>query len=541
MNAVKKYLFWACVPVGLVIAVVAGMMAIGSTKTELEELKKKFDSQKSSMSQLRGAAATHPNQGTIKAVNEMRQCPVCAEGGDCSMEGGVAVEAKCLFRDVYAAWETMERAQRDQNRWRGLAAVATQEIESNFFLDDLSSTTLDSYLGFAPRAIDGLQENSRESQEERGLLEYPNDIRRVDDRRQMGGQWVTIGQTVLTTSGKRGGTGFGGGGAQPSAALTGRTQPGDQYRGKVVWNSPSLDFTMKNWTRRPQPFEVWLTQEDLWVYQALLWVIAKSNEGVTENGVPATVASTGAAGNSTGGASGANARALDLSHSVVKEIIDLSIGTVAAQELQNQSIRRINRASSGAEGGAGASSFGSAGGAGAGSSGGGTFGSVKGPGGTTLTPEAAKSAALEGRYVDADGAPLSAPDLTKQYRRMPIYLNLRVDQRFISDVLVHCANCPMPIDVLWVTVNPANTQSFDFASASSSTSGAPMGFSGAGGARRPGAGGAAARSTTGGGGVRGGASSTGSINYGTDEVIVEIYGCINIFAPPDTSKIGGGQ
>ena len=513
MGAVKKYLFWACTPIGLVVGVVAGLMAIGSTGKELDTLKTQLEGQKSSMSQLRSAAASHPNQSTIDAINEKKDE---------------------LGKDVYAAWETLERAQREQNRWRGLAVVATQEIENKGFLDDLSSTTLQSYLGFARSAIDGSQD-SRAPQESRGLLEYPNDIRRAENRRQQGEQWLTIEQTVLTASTGHGGTGsFGGGGAMATTASTVRTVPGDQFRGKVAWNSPDLDFTMKNWTRQPQSFEVWLTQEDLWVYQALLWVIAKSNEGIVENGIP--VSAAGATGGMTSGASGTNTRPLDLSRSVVKEIIDLSIGKKAAQVLKSQSSRRISRAGSGS--GALGDSSSSSGDSLSGFGGESGFGSSDGMGGTAMNPEAARKAALAGRYVDADGAPLTEPVLTSQYRRMPIYLNLRVDQRFISDVLVHCANCPMPIDVLWVTVNPDNTQSFEFASASTST-GSETGFGSSGGfgsaPKRLGAGG---KSPTAGGGAR---TPAGNIDFGSNEVVVEIYGCINIFAPPDPEKIGGGS
>ena len=147
---------------------------------------------------------------------------------------------------------------------------------------------------------------------------------------------------------------------------------------------------------------------------------------------------------------------------------------------------------------------------------------------------------MMGRYVDAEGTPLMEPDLTGQFRRMPVYLNLRVDQRFISDVLVNCANCPMPIDVLWIIVNPGATQDFEFVSATATKSGSFDGLS-AGGSRPPrasgaGGGGSPVRSI-GAGGSQG--SASGGIGFGSNDVIIEIFGCINIFAPPDPQKIGG--
>jgi len=200
-------------------------------------------------------------------------------------------------------------------------------------------------------------------------------------------------------------------------------------------------------------------------------------------------------------------------------------------------------------------SMGMGGGGFGGDSGGGFGSSDMGMGGTGMTAaamaEQARRMAMMGRYVDADGTPLMEPDLSGQFRRMPVYLQLRVDQRFISDILVNCANCPMPIDVLWVTVNPSATQSFDFVSATGA--GALSGFGGSGGSglsgggamssRFPGGGGGGAMSSRfpsgGGSGGIGGAGAVGNVDFGPHEVIVEIFGCINIFAPPDPQTIGG--
>jgi len=120
---------------------------------------------------------------------------------------------------------------------------------------------------------------------------------------------------------------------------------------------------------------------------------------------------------------------------------------------------------------------------------------------------------------------------------MPVFLELRVDQRFISDVLVNCANCPMPIDVLWVTISPEHTQSFNYAptvAAAPGMSGSGLSSGGIGSGRRSPAGATGATS----GRARGAGSS--NIDFGPHEVTIEILGCINIFAPPEKEKIGGG-
>ena len=500
MDMVKKYIFWACTPIGLVVAVLAGWMAIVSIASDLERQKQQLESQRSSISQLADRATAHPNQGTIDAINEKREE---------------------LAANVLSAWEILEREQRAQNRWTGLADVAIREIESRNFLDPLSSTTLNSYLHFARDEMNKLLEQSN--------------IRRVEPRRPQQGEqeveWIPI-EPISLTEGRGGTGGISGSGGRFDRTQTQTTStptmiaPNAQLRGRVVWNNPMLDITMQDWGRQPQPFEVWLTQEDIWVYQALLWVIAKSNENVRENGIPLM---QGVAGSSMG----RNAPSLDLSGSVVKEIIELAIGQGAATELQGQSSRRLSAGGLGGDGmmgmGGGDSFFG--GGMGMGMGMGDSDGGMMG--GAAMA-EQARQAAMMGRYVDADGNPLMEPDFTGQFRRMPVYLKLRVDQRYISDILVNCANSPMPIDVMWVTVNPSATQSFEFASAT----GMGTSFDGGGFSARGGGGGGGASGRFSGAGA-GGTQTTGGIDFGPNEVIIEIFGCINIFSPPDPRTIGG--
>ena len=186
--------------------------------------------------------------------------------------------------------------------------------------------------------------------------------------------------------------------------------------------------------------------------------------------------------------------------------------------------------------------------------------------------EAAQKRALRGRYVDASGKPEIDPDLTGQFRRMPVVLEFVADQRYISDILVNCANCPMPIDVLWVTINPDAAEPFEFAPSGGGDSGMSGGMRGgssaSGGIQRR-SGGSGARSGSGGnrpqvrtpgrsGSSSGGGVGSGSgiigfspdrsagmgggragedIDFGPDAVILRIYGCINIFAPPEVEKI----
>ena len=508
IEIVKKYLFWGCVPIGLLVAVFTGWVAVGSIAADLDKQKKQLESQKTAMERLRGEATNHPNQGTIDEINKERQE---------------------LAGNVFTAWETLQNDQAEQNRWDGLANRAIQEITSKNFLDPLEGVTLDNYLMFARDEMNKLLEKSN--------IKLVQQYRRVGDREE---PVETIILTQTSSEGSSGVRGSSRGGSARTSSGIGAAggNPGGGttiLRGNVVWDKPQLEITMKNWTQRPQPFEVWLTQEDLWVYQALLWVVAESNKDVR---VPSKVITGGAAGGGAGG------DPLNLRDSVVKEIVDLSIGKQAALKLESQSSRRIG--GGGGSGGMGSSSYGS------GSSGGSGYGSSDSAMGGAMTAESAMQAAMAGRYVDADGSPLMDADLSGQFRRMPIYLCFLADQRRISDILVNCANCPMPIDVLWVTVNPNATKSFEFIS----TTGAGMAGSGSDSYSSSYSDGGSGRgSSSSRGSTRGGSSAAGAaggiiglpdrsggraatdIDFGSDAVVIEIFGCINIFTPPEAQKI----
>ena len=562
-EVIKKYLFWSCTPIGLAAALFAGLMAIGSIAEDLEKQKKQLDTQKKSMETLRSAAASHPNEGTIDAINK---------------------KAEELKGNVFAAWETMvEKQQENQWEWKGLAQRAIQDIKNTAFLETLEGTTLDSFMTFARDEIDQ-------------LLDKANICRVQQYKRKPNGQEEPLDPPRLAENKGGGISGNRGGGDMMGSASrgapSGRSSIGSQaqvfdgspiiLKGKVVWDNPeSLIFTISNWNGRPQSFEVWLTGEDLGVYQALLWVVAESNKDAPEQRKHVVLGGTGTGGMGTSsgmgmGSSGTGGDPLDLRGSVVKQIIDIAIGAPAAKELETQSTKRISGGAGGMSGGMGSmgsggmgsmgsggmgsmgsggmgsmgsGGMGSMGSGGMGSMGSGGMGSMgsggmgRGGMGGTASPEAAKAQAMAGRYVDVNGKPLTNIDSTGPFRRMPVYLSFLVDQRRIPEILVNCANSPMPIDVLWVTVNPGATENFAFASNTATGGSMGMGSSTGSVGGSSGTRGARSMGSSSGGAARGsgsiGRSGAGNVEFGPDAVQITIYGCINIFALPDREKISG--
>jgi len=172
----------------------------------------------------------------------------------------------------------------------------------------------------------------------------------------------------------------------------------------------------------PTHTQIWVTQEDLWVYETLLQVIARTNE---------------------------QRHATRPDNTAVRVISRLQVGSLAID---------MNFPPGGLytpqEGGAGA--IPSRGGGGPPS---------RGPseGREPVGREGGGSddaLVLEKRYLGPNGAPMPGASLGAEFRQLPIHMNLKMDQRYLPQLLIECANAPLPIEVKWVRVNPQKVRSF---------------------------------------------------------------------------------
>jgi hypothetical protein len=103
----------------------------------------------------------------------------------------------------------------------------------------------------------------------------------------------------------------------------------------------------------------------------------------------------------------------------------------------------------------------------------------------------------QGRYLAADGTILPVgTSQEQQFKRLPIYMKLLMDQREITRLLTECANYPLPVEVRQLRINP-----------------------GSGGGTQP---------------AQGRSAAPGE----AFDVIVEIHGIIYLFNPPDPVKLG---
>jgi hypothetical protein len=249
-----------------------------------------------------------------------------------------------------------------------------------------------------------------------------------------------------------------------------------------------------NFPQRPSSLRIWVTQEDLWVYHTLLDVIAKTNQA---------------------------AGATRMSNAAVKTVISLEVGQRAAPYSRAPGRLAVPPAAAAAAeaGPGGLGPEGAARGAAGPPGAGGPRGPM--PGGpesrmsmglgsnVALSPAQEQAVLLSGRYLDAktgqpimlggggggDAGPVpggpSAPpaaadagagaptlDLNQfgtSYKQLPVRMVLRMDARWLPQLITACANEPLRVEVQEVRINPPDV------SAEGGSVGIPSGFGGRGG------------------------------------------------------------
>ena len=306
--------------------------------------------------------------------------------------------------------------------------------------------------------------------------------------------------------------------------------------GNVDWPDPEI-YSLPTWEEdvsHPESIEVWYAQETLWVYEALIRVIAETNKEYPDN----------------------------ISKAPVKCVEQMLIGQNAAVEwlTLSETIGDLLGTSATMSGGLMSSSSEMMM-----SSSSAMTGSME-MGGLALTGNAEEQALtkiLTGRYIGEDGTPLKADDKPPfaEFNKMPVCLKLAMDQRRIPDLLVSCANSAMPIDVKHVRVCPDNNVPFTMPiplenqSSEGSSSGMMGMVGGLGGVMPGGAGGIEGGGSGSGrgamdgtgmgagmdvGGVDVGRSDLSQSEYGVDTIRVEIFGVINIYNEPNQANFATG-
>ena len=355
------------------------------------------------------------------------------------------------------------------------------------------------------------------------------------------------------TGGPRGGMGVGGMGGMEGGtnvedpSWSQKIYPGlPPYKerrrivGNVDWPYPEI-YSMLTWDSQSSPtsIEVWYAQETLWVYEALIRVIAATNATsaeYTDNiakapvkcveemliGQNAAIEFT-TLGETIGDLTGKSANTMDMgvtSSDMMASVTGMAGGeaSILSGSAENQALTKI----------------------------------------------------LIGRYVgdkdDKKDQPLMHDDKPPyaEFNKMPICLKVDIDQTRIPDLLVSCANSTMPIDIRHIRIMPDNNVPFvmpiplenmtmDAAAGSmmgamgDMMGGMSGGLSSSGGNDpngRNSRGAAGDMNGMGGmgglGGVEIGRSDLSQSEYGPDTIRVEIYGVINIYNKPNKANFATG-
>lgn len=480
----KKHYFWVLIGVVVVVPVVVWFLATADLRSRFtarqEAIKKRFDELQAIVSN-----SQHPNDKTIAYVRGLL---------------GSSDLPQTLKGKVFTAWELLYREQKEKNQLPGMLGEGFKsEFESlGPNKKELPAEFLELYQSFIDRHLPTLREIVR--------------WRHPKDESGAGG----VGPGGRTTM-ARPPSPFG----RPTGEAGGNVETVEMV-GVVDWDPASWERILAhfNWSVRPTTHQVVLAQEDLWVYEALLRVIARTNEGAT-----------------------------DQHQAAVKRIANLNIGRDAAAAFL--------AAATGGSGGTEAAASPSA----VAMPGGDVSGPIATPGGTVATPSgtagaAADTTALEAallnyRYVDDKGVPLAAdaePPYA-EFKMMPIQMELVVDQRKISRLLVECANSSMPIQILSVRTRPGEGRPLNLAAASGEASGMTAALGGEGAIAPPGHGGGFGGFGGFGAGLHRGGEGGGSTGATTDptdptlywDIPIELKGIIYIYNPPDKSKLGTGS
>ncbi|MCA9234727.1 MAG: hypothetical protein KDA44_04625 [Planctomycetales bacterium] len=461
--------FWLLTSIGVLTASLCWMLAAKSVDDEYAKKKTEISGKVSAMRSLAGV----PVHGNPR-VNEVE-----------------LARTKDIRDSVQVLWEELYKRQGEQVlKWPAvLGDEFVKNVDGHKFGSRIDRELRDLYWNYIKDRFDG-------------LLEIVEAKKLVDPSAT--GEGVIGGEML---AGMHGG-GYDRGGEMGGPGM----MPIEEEDYLVQWLDQGRVQQQLTFLSRPSAMQIWVTQEDLWVYETLLNVIANTNK-----------------------AKGATRP----DNTAIRAIVALEVGREAA--LAATGTGNILMPAGAAAGGFGGEMGGEMGAYGREGGGGGEMGAYGrggemdrygGEGGDESSIDAML---VEGRYVDDAGQPVA--DLESagaQFRRLPVHMTLLMDQRWLPTVLVECANSPLPIEVTCVRVNPEQSgQGVESALNSGGAGGAGGGYGrGGGGYSAPMGGG----EFGGGGGYgRGGGGATVNLSdlksSGLDTI--DIQGVVYIYQRPN--------
>lgn len=458
MKAAWIQRFWILCVVGTLAAVVCWMMASGELQRQFAANKTQIDAK----------------FGDMKAISKLDV------HGNPAVNAKEREEAKKIADSVKKLWQSLFDAQREVLKWPDvLGADFVSYVENAKFDSNIKPLFRDRYQNYIKNRFDGLVE--------------------IIDAKKM----LVDGATAFGGGpgmGREGGRG-GEGGMATDVGPDGMPIEEDYL---VQWLDQANLRQQLEFTGVPTARQIWVTQEDLWVYETLLRAIANTNK---ERG------------------------ATRPDNTAIRVIQSLEVGAPAAIAMAQESMILMPADAMVAAGGEVPM---------------GPEGGMAGREGGMGEGVDMDAMLLQNRYIDAEGKPIAdaATGMGTEFRRLPIRMVLMMDERWLPKVLVECANSPLPIEVQRLRINREKSgidkdgQAFEMA-ASAGGGGPGMGMGGRGEM----GGGRGGEMGRGGGmgmpmgrGMEGGSMGM-SLNAAdtANLATVEIQGLVYIYMPPDPS------
>jgi hypothetical protein len=480
----KKQHFWVLSGLVVLIPLLCWWSAAGKMSKKYDENQKRITGEFSSIQQLR-SDPFHPNS----KIREQQE-----------------LERQKQAKAVFAVWQELyDRQTEEVLEWPpSLSPEFLEYVKNLQFGEDIPQRLRNNYRDYADR-------------------HFPSLPAIVGARPLREGEAGSSGRGEFTPRG--GPRGYGEGGPGLGFGTSGQTEEDD---GNYIceWLDQHVVREELDFPQRPYSMRIWVTQEDLWVYKALLLSIRNVNEA---------------------------AGATRMSNAAIRTIYSLEVGQRAAGYSRTpdriydvptaapaggaEMLGEFPGGEPGAEPGAAPTDRGMPGRM--------DFGAIRG-GGEAMSESEEKAMLLAFRYLDENGKPIpvgnigmavdpempapdtSAADVTidpamfgKEYKRLPVRMVLEMDQRHLPHLIAQCASQSLQVEVQEVRINPADV--------GGSSGGGPEGY-------RP----------SFGGGFGGGLGSsnlfpdrTGLLEFNPQPHIVNvvIQGVIYIFNKPEPSMV----
>ncbi|MBX3421631.1 MAG: hypothetical protein KF752_08755 [Pirellulaceae bacterium] len=501
-----RHQFWIIVGLAVLLGTVAWYMAGTNLNALYSEQERVIKGKFSDMEGVNSAANTHPNEAS---QIEMQRLIVS------------------MSDDVQQAWEEQYQRQSEYLQWPDIGLPGLITKLQKYYPVELKLT-----FPAEPRDIT--------QGEQIGFASY-FDEQMPKLAKIIGVEWG--GEDTGLGSGSSFGPGPGLSGGIGSANYSGgslSTLGGTELSRDIVrWPKASQDellSSLRLWPQgaKPSVYEMIYTQENIWILQGLLSIIAKTNI-VPQTGRPAT----------------ANIQA------AIKEIEFIRIGRDAMGDAGDITMVAAAEATSGMSDGGmeGGMSSGTSGGMGGLQVDQSALAAATGSDVTGDAPVARDPATR--RYVDRDFKPILGEDLRGKFtseepadayftvaKRVPVRMRLTIDLSRLQDFLANCGNEGLMFEVRQVRLGDTTAASPGASGSSGRMSMSGMGGLGLGGmdsssSGRLGSGDLGMSSASSMSGGMGGPSGFGQgPQRRTNDMKLEVYGIVYLFYPPNIDRLG---